>query len=626
MTRDTILLAKLVSDGLYREALNLFSKLHSFSSHTPLTSFTFPPLLKASANLSSPSQSQILHAHLLKTGFQSCTYASTALTAAYASKPLFLPQAFKVFDEMPQRNVSCFNAVLSGLSRNGPPGEALRMFRRIGFWALRPNSVTVSCLLSDCGVWSHVVQVHCLAVKLGVEFDLYVGTSLVTAYSNCGDVVSAGEVFEGMPPKSVVSYNAFVSGLLQNGVPRLVLDVFKDMMMEGFLEVKPNFVTLVSVLSACATLSYVCFGRQIHGLALKFAPCDEVMLVTALVDMYSKCGCWRAAFDVFNAAEGNNRNLITWNSMISGMMLNAQCDIAVGLFEKMPSEGLQADSATWNTMISGFAQQGVCIEAFKYFREMQSNGVAPGLKTLTSLLSAFADSSALGHGKGIHGYAIRGDIDRDDFLATSLFDLYMKCGHASLARVVFDQFDPKPKDPAFWNAMIGGYGRNGDYESAFEIFDRMLEEKVEPNSSTFVSVLSSCSHTGQVDRGLQVFKMMKRQYGLLPKPEHFGCMVDLLGRSGRLDEARELVQELVEPPASVYASLLGACKSYLDSNLGEEMAMKLLDIEPENPAPLVILSNIYAALGRWHEVERIRGIITNKGLDKLSGFSMIDVS
>ncbi|XP_072058241.1 pentatricopeptide repeat-containing protein At2g02750-like [Arachis hypogaea] len=195
-------------------------------------------------------------------------------SAAYALKVMFLPDALKVFKEMPQRNVVCFNAVLSGLSQNGLPGKALK--------------------------------VHCLAV----EFYVYVATSLVTVYSNCGDV-SASEVFKEMPLKSVVSYNVFVSRLLQNGIPHLVLDVFKDMIMVGFLEVKPNSVTLVSARFACATLLYACFGRQVHGLALKFASYDEVILVTALVDMYSKCGCRHAAFNVFNAAEGNNRNLIT---------------------------------------------------------------------------------------------------------------------------------------------------------------------------------------------------------------------------------------------------------------------------------------------------------------------------
>ncbi|XP_061338785.1 pentatricopeptide repeat-containing protein At2g02750 [Gastrolobium bilobum] len=628
MTRYIITLKKLVADGLYKEALHLYSQLHSSSHSAHSFTFTFPSLLKACAKLRSPSQGQILHALLLKTGFQSDPYASTALTSMYAMNRRYFHDALKVFDDMPQPNVASFNAALSGFSRNGRCGEALGVFRRIGLGTLRPNSVTIACLLSACDVYTnHVAQTHCCAFKLGVESDVYVATSLITAYSNCGEMVSATKVFENLLVKNVVSYNAFMSGLLQNGVPRLALDVFKDMMRQKeCLEHQPNSVTLVCVLSACASLSCIRFGRQVHGLIVKHEAGDDVMVLTALVDMYSKCGCWHSAFDVFTAVEGDRRNLITWNSMISGMMLNAQCERAVDMFQTLDSEGLQPDSATWNSMISGFAQQGVCVEAFKYFRKMQSAGVTPCLKTLTSLLSACADSCVLRHGKEIHGYTIRTDINRDDFLATALVDMYMKCGHASWARGVFDQFVTKPDDPAFWNAMIGGYGRNGDYESAFEIFGEMLAEMVQPNSATFVTVLSACSHTGQVDRGLHVFRMMRREYGVQPKPEHFGCMVDLLGRSGRLGEARDLVQELLEPPASVFASLLGACRCYLDSNLGEEMVMKLLDIDPENPAPLVILSNIYAGLGKWREVERIRGMITDKGLDKLSGFSMIEVA
>ncbi|XP_020217606.1 pentatricopeptide repeat-containing protein At2g02750 [Cajanus cajan] len=623
MRRDHKTLTKLVADGFYKEALSLFS---SSSSHT-LHSFTFPTLFKACTNLNSLSHTQTLHAHLLKTGFHSDPYASSALTAAYAANPRRLLDALKVFDEMPQPHVASLNAALSGFSRNGRPGEAFRLFRRVGLGPLRPDSVTIACMVSVPHVgFDHVALMHCCGVKLGVGFDVYVATSLVTAYSKCGELVSATRVFEELSVKSVVSYNAFISGLLQNGVPRLALDVFKEMTREECLECKVTSVTLVSVLSACGSVPSVRFGRQVHGLLVKLEAGDGVMVVTALVDMYSKCGFWSSAFDVFIGVDGDKRNLITWNSMIAGMMLNKESERAVDMFRRLESEGLKPDSATWNSMINGFAQQGVCGEAFKYFREMQSSGVPPCLKIITSLLSACADSCVLRHGKEIHGYAIRTYINRDDFLATALVDMYMKCGHASWARGVFDQFYAKPDDPAFWNAMIGGYGRNGDNESAFKIFDEMLEEMVRPNSATFVSVLSACSHTGQVDRGLHVFRMMRREYGLQPKPEHFGCMVDLLGRSGRLGEAQDLVQELAEPPPSVFSSLLGACRCYLDSNLGEEMAMKLLDLEPENPAPLVVLSNIYAGLGRWKEVERIRGIITDKGLDKFSGFSMIEVA
>ncbi|CAJ1931725.1 unnamed protein product [Sphenostylis stenocarpa] len=626
MRRDHVSLTKLVADGFYKEALSLFSHLHSSFSPT-LHSFTFPTLFKACANLRILSHTQILHAHLFKTGFHYDTYASSALTAAYAVAPRHFLDALKVFDEMPQPNVVSLNAALSGFSQNGRSREAIRVFRRIGLGPLRPNSVSIACMIGvpHVGV-NHVALMHCCALKLGVEFDVYVATSLVTAYFKCEELTSATKVFEELPVKSVVSYNAFISGLLQNGVLHLVSDVFREMMREVCLECKLNTVTLVSVLSACGRLRSVRFGRQVHGLIVKLEAGDEVMVVTALVDMYSKCGFWHSAFDVFTGVEGDRRNLITWNSMIAGMMLNKESERAVDMFRRLEYEGLKPDSATWNSMISGFAQQGMCGKAFKYFREMQTVGVSPCLKIVNTILSTCADSSLLRHGKEIHGFAIRTDINRDDFLATALVDMYMKCGHASWAREVFNEFDAKPDDPAFWNAMIGGYGRNGDHESAFEIFNKMLEASVRPNSATFVCVLSACSHTGQVDRGLQVFRMMRREYGLQPKPKHFGCIVDLLGRFGQLGEAQGLVKELAEPPASVLASLLGACRCYLYSNLGEEIAMKILDIEPENPTPLVVLSNIYAGLGRWKEVERVRGMITDKGLDKLSGLSMTEVA
>ncbi|CAI8587833.1 unnamed protein product [Vicia faba] len=624
MKSDTTV-TKLVSNGLYKQALQLYSHLHaSSSSHTP-NSFTFPILLKACSNLPSPSssQTQILHAHLFKTGFHSHPHTSTALTASYAANSHSFPDALKLFDEMPQPTITAFNAALSGLSRNGPSGQAFGLFREIGLRNLRPNSVTIASLLvaRDVKNESQVRQVHCLALKLGVEADVYVSTSLVTGYSKCGVLISSYKVFENSHVKNVVSYNAFMSGLLQNGFPNLVFDVFKDMMMS--LEGKPNLVSLVSVFTAIGTLLNIRLGKQVHGLSMKLEACDHVMVVTALVDMYSKCGCWGFAFDVFNGSE--KRNLITWNAMIAGMMMNSESERAVEVFERMVDEGVLPDSATWNSLICGFAQKGVCVDAFKYLRKMQCVGVAPCLKIVTSLLSVCADSSVLRSGKEIHGYALRICVDTDGFLATALIDMYMKCGCVSLARCVYDQFDAKPDDPAFWNALIGGYGRNGEYESALEFFDEMLDEMVQPNRVTFVSVLSACSHSGQVERGLHVFRMIK-EYGLDPTPEHFGCVVDLLGRSGRLGEAQKLVQELAEPSASVFDSLLGACRSYLDSNLGEEMAKKLLDMEPENPAPLVILSNIYAALGRWGEVERIRGLITDKGLDKLTGVSMLEVA
>ncbi|KAJ4842530.1 hypothetical protein Tsubulata_020809 [Turnera subulata] len=330
--------------------------------------------------------------------------------------------------------------------------------------------------------------------------------------------------FEEMNFKSVVSYNAFVSGLLQNGVPSIVLNVFKDM-RECSCE-KPKSVALVSVIAACASLSFIQFGKQVHGYIIKTEEGYDIKVGTVIVDMYSR------------------------------MMLNGQTDKAIQLFESLESESLEPDSATWNSIISGFAPE-------------------------------------------IHGHAIRTEINTDDFLATALVGMCMKYGYSSYARRIFNQFKVKPKDPAFWNAVIFGYGINGEGEAALDIFYLILEKKVEPDSSTFVAVLSLCCHTGQVEKGWQVFRMMTKDYSLNPKPEHIGCMVDLLGQAGRLVEAMKLIHDMPDNPASAFASLLGACWHHLCSELGEKVAIQVSQLEPEDPTCSVILSNIYDGLGKW---------------------------
>ncbi|GAV80515.1 PPR domain-containing protein/PPR_2 domain-containing protein, partial [Cephalotus follicularis] len=604
--------------GFYKEAITLYSQRHS-ASLLP-NKFTFPPLVKACAKLKSPPHGQMMHAHLIKIGFLVDIYIATALTDMYMKVNL-LNDALKMFDQMPDRNMASLNAAISGFWRNGYCREALSVFKDVHIGIFRPNSVTIASVLPACRSVEHGLQIHCWAIKLGVEKDIYVATSLVTTYSNCKEMVLATKVFGEMDHKNVVSYNAFVTGLIQNGIPCVVLSVFKEMRV--CLNEKPDAVTLVSVISACACLVYMQFGRQVHGFVVKIDKQFDTMVGTALVDMYSKCGCWQRAYDVFKELNGC-RNLITWNSMIAGMMLNGQSDISVELFKQLEYEGLEPDSATWNSMISGFAHLGKGFDAFKWFEKMQLAGVVPSLKCITSLLPACSDLSALDCGKEIHGHAIRTTISNDEVIVTALIDMYMKCGCSSWARRIFDHFETKPDDPAFWNAMIYGYGRNGDSESAFEIFFHMKERNVEPNSVTFIGILSVCSRTGQVDEGWEAFKSMSEDYCLEPNSEHFGCMIDLLGRFGRLNEARELIQAMTDPPASVYSSLLGACRSHLDPELGEEIAIKLSNLEPQNPTPFVILSNIYAGLERWSDVERIRQKIDNIGLTKLSGFSSVE--
>ncbi|XP_073146869.1 pentatricopeptide repeat-containing protein At2g02750 [Henckelia pumila] len=614
-------IAKLVKDGLYKEAIALFTHLHSAS--VSLNKFTFPHLLKACAQLKAISHGQMLHAHLLKTGRNTNTHTVTDLINMYMGFRL-LNCAVKLFDEIPDPNLSALNVVISGFSKNGLFGEASRIFNLFSVPNLRIDAVTVATLLSACENVENGVQVQCLAIKIGVEMDVYAATSLMVVYLNHGELISATRLFGLIEDKNVVCYNAFLSGLVHNGVGESVFCVFNEL-RETLFE-KPDPVTMITVLSACANSKKIQFGRQLHGFMIKVELVSDTKVGTGLVGMYSKCGCWQRAYDLFKEM-GSQRNLITWNSMIAGMMSNGQTEIAIDLFMELESkEGLKADSVTWNSMISGFSRLGIADEAFLFFRKMQSCGLMPSLPCITSLLAAAASLSALNSGKQIHAYFVRMNFTDDEFVATSLIDMYMKCGQCSLAYSYFTQFEIKPNDPAVWNAMISGYGKNGNSEGAFDIFNQMVENKVQPNLVTFSCLLSVCSHTGQVEKAFQFFRLMTIHYGLNPNLEHMNILIGLLGRVGRLDEAFELLRGISETSASVYASLLGACGHHADWTFGEEIAKRLSELEPENPIPSVILSNIYAVQEKWKDVHEIREIMNEKGQRKNPGLSSTGVA
>ncbi|KAL3511160.1 hypothetical protein ACH5RR_030561 [Cinchona calisaya] len=617
-------ISELVRNGLYKEVLNLYSQLHSasFPASILLKKFAFPFLLKACASLKALSHAQMLHAHIIRTGFQFQTHTATVLTDTYMKLNL-LDNAVKVFDEIPKPTVGLYNAVISGFAQNGFSKEALNVFRLVNVRRIRPDSVTIASGLSGCGDVKQGVQLHCWAIKIGVEVDIYAATSLLTMYLNCERLGSAKKVYGLIECKNVVCYNAYISGMLQNGSHFQVLNAFNE--MRGSSNVKPNLVTLISVASGCANLKDLRFGRQVHGFINKVELKFDTKIGTALVDMYSKCGSWDSAYEVFKEL-GSYRNLITWNSMIAGLMLNDQSELAIELFVQLEDKGLMPDSATWNSMISGFSRMGKEAEAFMFFRKMLHVGVVPSLKSITSLLTACSALSTLHFGQEIHAHVVRTGISYDKFLATALIDMYMKCGKTTSAEFVFNQFKIKPHDPAFWNAMISGYGRNGRSEDASKLFYQMLEEKMQPNSATFNCMLSMCSHTGAIDLGWHVFRLMVVQYDLQPTSQQLNIIIDLLGRSGQLEEAQELLEEITEPSASVFASLLGACKHHADSELGEEIAKKFSALEPDNPTPFVILSNIYAGLGKWRDVERIRDIMSQRRLKKLPASSVIGVT
>lgn len=353
---------------------------------------------------------------------------------------------------------------------------------------------------------------------------------------------------------------------------------------------EPNEFTFATVLTSCMGTFGLQFGRQIHGLLNK-TPFELHMYVgSSLLDMYAKAGRIHEARLVFEA---------------------------------LP----ERDVISCTAMISGCSQQGLYEDAIEIFCKLQGEGMSSNYVTYTSLLNAVSGLAAIEHGRQVHGHIIRSELPFYVVLQNSLIDMYSKCGNLIYSRRIFDSMSERTVST--WNAMLVGYSKHGMGREAVDLYRKMTEEnETSPDSITFLAVLSGCSHGGMEETGLEIFNEMvtgdnKVDLGM----EHYGCVVDLLGRSGQVDRAYQFIQQMpFEPSASILGSLLGACKFHLNIDIGELVGNRLLEIEPECAGNYVILSNIYAYAGRWGDARRVRKMMEEKSVVKEPGMSSVELN
>lgn len=425
---------------------------------------------------------------------------------------------------------------------------------------------------------------HAHMIKNGIRNDVLVTNYLINMYARCGSIKDARDLFEKMPERSLVSWNTVVSAYTQseNGIEAIKM-VWR-MQQEGVL---PDKFTFTSVLRACATLMALAEGKQVHALIVKIETEFNVFVESALVDMYGKCG---------------------------------SVEDARLVFDKMPERNL----VSWNAMIAAFAQNGEGEEALNVFRQVQRAGVNQNQYTLSSALSACASLAALQEGNQVHVVSIKTGFQYDVFVGSALVDMYAKCGSIKNAQNVFDEM-PK-RNVVSWNAMITGFAQHGRGIETLEIFEQMQQAGVKPNGITFVCVLSACSHAGLVNEGQRYFDSMTGDHGITPRIHHYACMIDLLGRAGRLYEAEDLIDKMpYEPNAAVWGSLLGACRIHGYMELAQRAAERLFEVEPHNAGNHVLLSNIYAAAGRWDDVEKVWKLMKDSGVKKDKGRSWVEL-
>ncbi|OMP04756.1 hypothetical protein COLO4_09331 [Corchorus olitorius] len=416
--------------------------------------------------------------------------------------------------------------------------------------------------------------------------------------------------------------NSLITCYEQNGPSTAAIQFFLRMMESG---IQPDELTLASVVSACATLSAIKEGQQIHARVVKCDKLrDDLVLCNALVDMYAKCNRIEDARCVFDRMQV--RNVVSETSMVSGYAKAASVETARFMFTKMTHRNI----VSWNALIAGYTQNGENEEALRLFCLLKRESICPTHYTFGNLLNACANLADLQLGRQAHAHVLKHGFrfqfgeESDIFVGNSLVDMYMKCGSVEDGNRVFKNM--LDRDWVSWNAMIVGYAQNGHGNKALELFKNMLASGEKPDHVTMIGVLSACSHAGLVEEGRHHFSSMSMDYGLLPLKDHYTCMVDLLGRAGCLNEAKNLIETMpMKPDAVVWGSLLGACKIHRDISLGKYVAEKLLEIDPSNSGPYVLLSNMYAELGKWGDVVRVRKLMRKRGVIKQPGCSWIEI-
>lgn len=477
--------------------------------------------------------------------------------------------------------------------------------------ATHPEPEKLALLIDQSKSIKHLKQIHALLIRRGLESYPLLNIKLQRSYSTLGHVENSVALFNLIQNRDVFFYTAIIRGHAINGLHKRALDYYAQMLIE---EIEPNAFTLSSVLKAC-TLE---IGEVLHCHAHKFGLVSDTYVRTALIDVYARGRDIVLARRLFDSMVG--RNLVTFTSMITGYAKNGNVDEARVLFDRME----ERDVVSWNVMIDGYAQHGRPNEAILLFRQMLKAKVKPDEATMVAVLSACGQIGALESGQWIHsclGY--RAALNRQ--VGTALIDMYSKCGSLEDARKVFDGI--KDKDAVVYNAMIGGYAIHGSIQDAMKLFKQMCEVGLRPTDITFIGILSACAHAGSISGGWGIFNAMRDEYGIQPKVEHYGCMVNLLGRGGHLEEAYELVKSMsIDADSVLWGALLNACRLHKNVGLGEKVVQFLLVRGLANSGTYVLLSNIYAAAGDWDGVARTRAMMKQSGIQKEPGCSSVEVN
>ncbi|XP_076956366.1 pentatricopeptide repeat-containing protein At3g14730-like [Bidens hawaiensis] len=550
--------------------------------------------LQSYANQTNLHQGKKLHSHMIINGFLNSPLTITSLINMY-SKCNNIHDAFLVFNSLSDPNVFAYNAIIAGFIFNDMPKHALKVYEQMRVDGVFMDKYTFPCVVKACSGCQDAVglkKVHGLVFKVGLDHDLFVGSAVVHGYLRFELVVDAHQVFDEMPDRDVVLWNAMINGYSQIGEFRNALQCLRKLRADGSV---PSRFTVTGILSVITVKGDLYNGKSVHGFVIKMGYFSGVAVCNALIVMYGKCKCFVDALGIFELMAV--KDIYSWNSIIGVHQQSGDHDGTLKLFDQMLKD--------------------------KAFR--------PDLVTVTIVLPACSHLAALRRGKEIHAYMITNGLGKEDgedrfddtYINNAILDMYGKCGCMREARLVFDHM--RVKDSASWNIMIMGYAMHGFGNEALCLFNEMREKRLTVDEVTFVGVLSACNHAGLVKEGEEFLSQMKSTCNVSPTVEHYTCVIDMFGRAGLLNEAYGLLSEMpVEANSVVWRAFLATCRLHGDVNLAKIAARKVVDLEPEHCGSYVLMSNVYWTLGRYEEVSDVRLNMRQQNVKKTPGCSWIE--
>lgn len=672
--------------GWFEVAITFFFKM--LGSGISPDKYTFIYVVKACSGLKNARLGKLVHEKIQLVGVKEDVFLASSLIKLYANNGC-IHDARCLFDKIPLKDVVLWNVMIDGYVKNGDTNNSIDMFLEMKNSDIKPNTVTFASILSVCASKSLIsfgTQLHGLVVSCGLELDSPVANTLLSMYSKCKRLSDARKLFDLMPQTDLVTWNGMVSGYVQNGFMSEAMHIFREMVSAG---VEPDSITFASFLPSVTEFASLKQGKEIHGYIIRHGVPLDVFLKSALIDIYFKCRNVEMAHKIFNQTttvdivvctamisgfvlngmnidaleifrwllkEKMKPNSLTLASVLPAFAglaalrlgkelhgniikngLSGKCHVGSAITDMYAKcgrldlahlvfEGIsERDAVCWNTMITSYSQNGKPEEAMDLFRQMGVGGNKFDSVSISSALSACANLPALQYGKEIHGFMIRRDVISDIFCASALIDTYAKCGNLDFSRQVFDLMPNK--NEVSWNSIIAAYGNHGCLKDSLTLFHEMLENGILPDHVTFLGIISACGHAGQVNKGIHYFHRMTEEYGIPARMEHYACMVDLFGRAGRLSEAFKTIQSMpFSPDAGVWGTLLGACRVHGNVELAEVASEHLFDLDPQNSGYYILLSNIHADAGKWGRVHKIRSLMKERGVQKVPGYSWIEVN